>query len=152
MREYADVVVGTYVIDGSGVSGAAWGVEGPAGASTFASGMLIVIVVVPPGTVEVMRRVIVLVTSGLGVCQRIYGRACSTRHCLRGFIDGLSLVDFRPNKYCSACHLCSCRLGDVFFLDRCRHAVGGQSLRGFGKKRLNDELRRAGDCCREVHV
>jgi hypothetical protein len=55
---------GTYVRDSSGITGRlAW-------AGTFVSGVLTVIVVVPPGTVDVMRRVIVLVMSSSSLYMR----------------------------------------------------------------------------------
>jgi hypothetical protein len=53
------------VIDGSGVAGTSGTVAGPAGTGAFVSGVLTVIVVVPPRTVDVIRRVIVLV----GLCM-----------------------------------------------------------------------------------
>jgi hypothetical protein len=53
------------VIDASGVSGTSGSVTGPTGTGKFVCGVLAVIVVVPPRTVDVMRRVIVLV----GLCM-----------------------------------------------------------------------------------
>lgn len=59
--------VSTYVSDGSGITGRL----ACAGTGRFVSGVLTVIVVVPPGTVDVMRRVMVLVisSSSLHICQ-----------------------------------------------------------------------------------
>ena len=57
----------TYVIVASATSS---NVAGLAGAGTSVCGVLIVTVVVPPRTVEVMRRVTVLVKSSLDACQR----------------------------------------------------------------------------------
>jgi hypothetical protein len=63
----------TYVSDGSGITGRL----ACAGKGTFVSGVLTVIVVVPPGTVEVIRRVIVLVTSSLSLYERQQLCSCS---------------------------------------------------------------------------
>jgi hypothetical protein len=66
----------THVIDGSGDSGTS-GVAGPAATGTFVSGVLTVIVVVPPRTVDVIRRVIVLV--GLCILANVQARVFHCR-------------------------------------------------------------------------
>ena len=58
--------VDAYVSDGSGITGRLAG----AGSGSFVSGVLTVIVVVPPGTVDVIRRVMVLVMSSLSLHVR----------------------------------------------------------------------------------
>jgi hypothetical protein len=136
------------VSDGSGTTGRL----ACAGKGTFVSGVLTVIVVVPPGTVEVIRRVMVLVMSSWSLYgrQQLYLIFPFTMRYSRYFLHSSGLVDRWQGGYCSALNIGGFCFGHVFLLDRRRHAVSDQSLRDVGNESFHDELRRACDSGGEV--